>query len=121
MAETKTAAQAGPPIKALIIDDDAAHAETVADSLQRVGYDCSVATSGAGGSEMLERGDFEIVISDLRMGVNEVYFFTFAIGKKQGNNIVAVLAEKLEPEEFNSADPLKRLWRRIWDENIELF
>ena len=36
-----------PPgdIRVLIVDNDATHAETVAESLQRVGYDCAVATS----------------------------------------------------------------------------
>jgi two-component system response regulator HydG len=62
-----TAAQAGPPIKVLVVDDDAAHAETVADSLNRVGYDCRVATSGAEGTALLQQETYEVVVSDLRM------------------------------------------------------
>ncbi len=68
MAEPKTIAKAGPPIKTLIIDDEAAHGETVADSLRRVGYDCTVATSGSDGAAMLEQDAYEIVVTDLRMG-----------------------------------------------------
>ena len=49
MAESRTTATTGPPIRALIVDNDAAHAETVADSLSRVGYECTVATTGAQG------------------------------------------------------------------------
>jgi two-component system response regulator HydG len=67
MAKPTTAAQAGPPIKVLVVDDDAAHAETVADSLTRVGYDCTVAVSGAGGKSQIERGGFEVIVTDLRM------------------------------------------------------
>jgi two-component system response regulator HydG len=66
MAKT-TAAAAAAPIKVLVIDDDAAHAEAVADSLARVGYDCSVASSGADGISMLGRDAFEVVVTDLRM------------------------------------------------------
>jgi two-component system response regulator HydG len=60
-------AKAGPPIKVLVVDDDAAHAEAVADSLTRVGYECTVATSGAEGTSMLTRDAFEVIVTDLRM------------------------------------------------------
>ena len=70
MTDLPTIAKTGPPIKALIIDDEAAHGETVGDSLRRVGYDCTVATSGSEGAAMLERDAYEIVVTDLRM--NEV-------------------------------------------------
>ncbi len=67
MPAKKTVASAGPPIRALIIDNDAAHAETMADSLSRIGYESTVATSGTEGSALLDKGDFEIVVSDLKM------------------------------------------------------
>ncbi|RIK76129.1 MAG: sigma-54-dependent Fis family transcriptional regulator [Planctomycetota bacterium] len=60
-------AKAGPPIKVLVVDDDAAHAEAVADSLARVGYECMVATSAGDGMAMLSRDAFEVVVTDLRM------------------------------------------------------
>jgi two-component system response regulator HydG len=66
MAKTTTAAAASP-IKVLVIDDDAAHADAVADSLARVGYDCTVATSAADGVAMLSRDAFEVIVTDLRM------------------------------------------------------
>ena len=50
----------------LIVDNDAAHAEAVAESLERVGYDCTVATTGAAGTAALEQEPFDIVITDLR-------------------------------------------------------
>jgi two-component system, NtrC family, response regulator HydG len=60
-------AKAGPPIKVLVVDDDPAHAEAVADSLTRVGYECTVATTGAEGMAMLSRDAFEVIVTDLRM------------------------------------------------------
>jgi inner membrane protein len=65
--------------------------------------------------------DDKIVITDLRMGIGELYFFSFVVGEKNGDNIIISAVEKLEPEDFNAIDPLKRVWQRIWDENIELF
>lgn len=67
MPASTTTASTGPPIRALIIDNDEAHAETMADSLSRVGYACTVATSGTRGAELLGKDTFEIVVSDLKM------------------------------------------------------
>ncbi len=54
-------------IRVLIVDNDQTHAETVAESLERVGYDCAVATSGTQGADLIERESFDIVITDLKM------------------------------------------------------
>lgn len=67
MITVKTTASTGPPIKVLVIDNDAAHAETIADSLQRIGYDCTVATSGLEGVRLLENGAYELIVTDLKM------------------------------------------------------
>jgi len=67
MPAANPVASTGPPIRALIVDNDAAHAETMADSLTRVGYECTVATTGSEGARLLGKDTFEIVISDLKM------------------------------------------------------
>lgn len=67
MPSSPTTAKTGPPIKVLVVDNEAAHAEAMADSLRRTGYECIVADSGRLGSELLERDSFEIVVSDLKM------------------------------------------------------
>ena len=67
MPTPSTTASTGPPIQALVIDNDPAHAEAMADSLSSVGYECTTATSGAQGIELLERSSFEIVVTDLKM------------------------------------------------------
>ncbi|WP_417377839.1 sigma-54-dependent transcriptional regulator [Gimesia sp.] len=54
-------------IRVLIIDDDEAHAQAVAESLERVGCDCKIATSGEQGAKLIESETADIVITDLRM------------------------------------------------------
>jgi two-component system response regulator HydG len=54
-------------IRVLVVDDDEPHAAAVAESLERVGYDCVVATSGAEGLKLIEEQVFEIIITDLIM------------------------------------------------------
>ena len=54
-------------IRVLIIDDERFHAETVAESLERVGYDCTLATSGAAGAKKIEEeleypGQIKVVV-----------------------------------------------------------
>ncbi len=58
---------AGLPVEVLIVDNNQAHAEVVAESLDRVGFHCRVATSGTQGAEMIEEAPFDVVITDLVM------------------------------------------------------
>jgi two-component system response regulator HydG len=69
-ATSHEAQAAGAPIQALIVDNDQAHAEAVAASLERVGYVCTVATSGTEGARLIGERSFDVVITDLKM--NEV-------------------------------------------------
>jgi two-component system response regulator HydG len=57
----------GEQTRVLIIDDEEFHAEAVAESLQRVGYDCALATSGAAGARRIAEEDFDVILTDLRM------------------------------------------------------
>ena len=54
-------------IRVLVVDDDEPHAEAVAESLKRVGYDCVIATSGREGLRQIEEQTFDIVLTDLIM------------------------------------------------------
>jgi two-component system response regulator HydG len=65
VAATKTAA--ADTIRVLVIDDDRSHAETVAESLERVGYDCTVATSGTEGARLIESDVWDVILTDLKM------------------------------------------------------
>src|SRR5947207_2649111 len=55
------------PLRVLIIDDEKPHAEAVAESLARVGYECVIATSGKAGADKIEKEDFDVILTDLRM------------------------------------------------------
>jgi two-component system response regulator HydG len=69
VATTTPAARAlnGDPIRVLIIDDDRFHAETVAETLQKVGYDCTVAFSGTEGARRIETDQWDVILTDLKM------------------------------------------------------
>jgi two-component system response regulator HydG len=54
-------------VRVLIVDNETAHAEAVAESLERVGYRCTVATTGPRGAELIEQDEFDIIITDLMM------------------------------------------------------
>jgi len=53
--------------KVLVVDDEQAHAEVVAESLKRIGYDCSVATTGRAALKLLKERAFDVVVTDLIM------------------------------------------------------
>ncbi|HLJ96943.1 MAG TPA: sigma 54-interacting transcriptional regulator [Gemmataceae bacterium] len=57
----------GEQIRVLIIDDEKFHAEAVAETLERLGYECVIATSGFAGAKKLEQEEFDVVVTDLRM------------------------------------------------------
>jgi two-component system response regulator HydG len=57
----------GERIRVLIIDDNAPWAETVAEALDPVGYDCTVATTSAAGARKIETEEFGVILTDLKM------------------------------------------------------
>jgi len=61
---------AGVPVRALIVDNDKAHAHTMSEILERIGFPCEVATSGPDGLRAVEQNTYDIVVTDLVM--NEV-------------------------------------------------
>ncbi len=54
-------------MRVLVIDDEPLHAETVAEALERVGYDCVIATSGSEGFKKIETEDWDVILTDLKM------------------------------------------------------
>ncbi len=90
MATTEVTPRAiadGAPIRVLIVDNEASHAQAVAESLERVGYECTVATSGPQGAKLIDRDSFDLVITDLVM--NEI----------DGLQLLALAKEKLPDAE----------------------
>ena len=66
--QEETTPRGGEALKILIVDDEAAYAETVQDALERVGYHCAVANSGKAGLRHIEADDFDVILTDLRLG-----------------------------------------------------
>ncbi|MBR0236483.1 MAG: sigma-54-dependent Fis family transcriptional regulator [Thermoguttaceae bacterium] len=54
-------------IRVLIVDNEPSLAETVAEALQRKGYECQCAFNGVSGCEALAKSEFDVVITDLVM------------------------------------------------------
>ncbi len=51
----------------LIVDNDKAHARAMTESLEKIGYRCTIATSGPEGLEQIKGGNFQVVVTDLVM------------------------------------------------------
>jgi two-component system response regulator HydG len=51
----------------LIVDNDKAHARAMYESLERVGYRCTVVTSGPEGIAEIDRANYHVVVTDLVM------------------------------------------------------
>jgi len=54
-------------LRLLVVDNEAAHARAMTESLEKVGYHCDVATSGPEAAKIIERETFDIVITDMVM------------------------------------------------------
>jgi two-component system response regulator HydG len=67
IAEHTPPPKPGEGLKVLVIDDESFHAETVAESLERVGYECTVATSGTAGARLIAQDEFDVILTDLKM------------------------------------------------------
>lgn len=57
-------------LRLLIVDNEAAHARAMTESLEKIGYNCEVATRGPDAAKMIERETYDIIITDMVM--NEV-------------------------------------------------
>src|SRR5690606_10295827 len=58
---------AAPARRALVIDDELEIAESLADFLSIEGFACDIAVGGAEAQKRLAKGEYDLVVSDLRM------------------------------------------------------
>ncbi|HEX7899705.1 MAG TPA: sigma-54 dependent transcriptional regulator [Planctomycetota bacterium] len=49
----------------LVLDDDRPHAEAAAETLERAGHECRIATSGAEGLRKIDSEPFDLILTDL--------------------------------------------------------
>jgi inner membrane protein len=66
----------------------------------------------------VKQDENNIVLSDLRMGVECSYAFNFLVGKQTNNGIVAGTFEKVSTRPDLSQ--LSKVWDRIWDASVSL-
>lgn len=59
------------PLRVLVVDDEPAHAEVVAASLERVNAQCVVAYSEKEATNILQRQTFDVVVTDLMLESSE--------------------------------------------------
>lgn len=55
------------PVRVLLVDNDKDLARAMQESLERIGLDCTLATSGPEGSRLLTENIYDIVVTDLMM------------------------------------------------------
>ena len=55
-------------IPVLIIEDEEAHADALAEALEREGYELTIATSGEEGLDIFNLGDPQVIVTDLMLG-----------------------------------------------------
>ena len=51
----------------LVVDDEADHADTMAEALRRLGHVCTIVTSAQAAADELQYGNFDVVVTDLSM------------------------------------------------------
>jgi two-component system response regulator HydG len=66
-AADASARKIGEGVKVLVVDDEKTHAEAVAEALERVGYECTVVSSGNAAARKLEQDEFDVILTDLKM------------------------------------------------------
>jgi two-component system response regulator HydG len=89
--EEATSEAAEERLRVLVIDDERDHAETVAEILEDGGYATAVATSGKEGARRIESEEFDLVLTDLRMGdLNGIEIVKLV--KEQGDTLVMVIS-----------------------------
>lgn len=67
LTSTPVPTNTSEPIRVLVVDDQEMHAQAVAESLERLGYECVVAPNGPEGVARIENDNFDVIITDLRM------------------------------------------------------
>ncbi|MDX1944374.1 MAG: sigma-54 dependent transcriptional regulator [Pirellulaceae bacterium] len=65
--ETEAAEPAALPIRVLVVDNDEALVRAMEESLVKVGYQVTVATSGPEGARKIDTDTFDVVVTDLVM------------------------------------------------------
>jgi len=81
----------------LIVEDEAEHADAMADALRRPGHVCTIVGSVAEAMEELRGGSFDVIVTDLRMPASGGVEGAAADGSDAGMRILEAAA-RLQPQ-----------------------
>jgi len=82
----------------LVVDNEAAHARAMTESLEKVGYVCEVATSGPDAAEMIERNTYNIIVTDMVMNdVDGMKILTLARDRLPDCEVIMVTGHATVP------------------------
>ncbi len=85
-----SAAEPSPPlVSVLVVDNDLAHARTMAEVLERLGYRCVVAGGGREGADRIVNEVFDVVVTDLMM--NDIGGLDILAAAKQASTETQVI------------------------------
>ncbi|OFZ80209.1 MAG: hypothetical protein A2583_11410 [Bdellovibrionales bacterium RIFOXYD1_FULL_53_11] len=104
----------------LVVDDDLNMRETLAMMLEMAGFNAAKAEDGLAARELMQSGDFDLVISDIKMPrMNGIELFTW---NKQNKNIPTILitgfADIIETKEAFEMGVLEFLAKPFDNEEI---
>ncbi len=54
-------------LRVLVVDNEAAHARAMSESLEKVGFRCEIATRGPDASKLIDRETYDIIVTDMVM------------------------------------------------------
>ncbi|KMN38287.1 hypothetical protein VI26_00640 [Chromobacterium sp. LK1] len=99
------------PQSVLIVDDDADIRDTLAELLQRDGYQVATAETAALAEQALERADFDTVLLDMHLGADSGYQVAEQAWNGQRGAHTAIVGMSAYPEAFQ--DPRARRFAGI--------
>ncbi len=84
----------------LVVDDNGLNRQIITSVMAMIGHSCEVAENGMQAVEMHERGDFDLILMDIRMpilsGTDATHMIRQMEGEKRGIPIVALTADAME-------------------------
>ncbi len=86
-----------PRAQVLIVDDEAGHADVMADALRKPGHVCTIVTGVEAALEELRGGSFDVIVTDLRMPSSGGRHGVASDGGDAGMKVLAA-ARALQPQ-----------------------
>jgi two-component system response regulator HydG len=75
----------------LVVDDEVAHAQVMAEALQRLGYVCTLVHDTASAADELRHGSFDVIVTDLVMDTEDAGLKVLAAAKQTQANAEVIM------------------------------